>query len=936
MEVLEEFVASGGGPRDSDAYTINGQPGDLYPCSSQDTFKLDVTYGKRYLLRMVNAMMNGIMFFGVANHSLTVVGADASYTKPVKTDYVVITPGQTIDLLLETNQVTPGGRYYMAARAYTSANGVPIDNTTATCTAIIQYNCDSVTNSSTTPLFPILPNYNDTTAAYDFLGSLRSLEPLLFPLNTYDTRITSTIAVNTFPCENNSCAGPNGTRLGASMNNISFQLPSIDILDAYYYHIYGVFGTRFPSSPPYYFNFTDTNLPMTLLTPERATEVRVIAYNLNVELVFQNTRLLGGLDHPMHLHGYSFYVVGWGFGNFNESRDPLNYNQVDPPLRNTVLVPINGWAAIRFKAHNPGVWFLHCHLERHVTWGMETVFIVKEGNRPEERMLPPPRHITYILYIHVIMQVKEASYTRLCETKSILTVNGQFPGPTLYAYRGETIYVKLHNYGRYNITLHWHGVKQPRNPWSDGPEYITQCPIQPGDTFYYKIILSMEIGTIWWHAHSDWSRATVHGALVVQPESGSIYPFPEPHQEVPVILGEWWKEDVMEVLEEFVASGGGPRDSDAYTINGQPGDLYPCSSQDTFKLNVTQGKRYLLRMVNAAMNEVLFFAIANHTLTVVGADGSYTKPLTKQYVVISPGQTLDCMFEANQASGRYYMAARAYSTGTQISFDNTTTTGIVQYDNAGSVSNITAPLLPSLPYYNDTTAAFDFLGNLRILDPLKYPLNKYDMQIFSTVSINMFPCQNNSCAGPNGTRLAASMNNISFVSPSTDILRAYYNHINGVFGTGFPSVPPIFYNFTGNDLPLILQTPKRATEVRVIEYDSVIEMVFQGTNLIAGLDHPMHLHGYNFYVVGWGFGNFDAKKDPLNYNLVDPPFRSTVLVPINGWAAIRFKAHNPGVWFMHCHLERHLTWGMNTVFIVRDGNGTEEHMLPPPRHMPPC
>ncbi|KAJ0751513.1 putative laccase [Helianthus annuus] len=56
----------------------------------------------------------------------------------------------------------------------------------------------------------------------------------------------------------------------------------------------------------------------------------------------------------------------------------------------------------------------------------------------------------------VITQVKEASYTRLCETKSILTVNGQFPGPTLYVRKGDTIYVKVHNNGRYNITIHWY------------------------------------------------------------------------------------------------------------------------------------------------------------------------------------------------------------------------------------------------------------------------------------------------------------------------------------------------------------------------------------------------------------------------------------------------------------------------------------------------
>ncbi|KAJ0571781.1 putative laccase [Helianthus annuus] len=417
--------------------------------------------------------------------------------------------------------------------------------------------------------------------------------------------------------------------------------------------------------------------------------------------------------------------------------------------------------------------------------------------------------------------------------------------------------------------------------------------------------------------------------------------FPLNFMYVKFYLGEWWKKDVMEVLQEFVESGGAPRDSDAYTINGQPGDFYPCSSQATFKLNVEYGKRYVLRMVNAAMNEILFFAIANHSLTVVGADGSYTKQLTKEYVVISPGQTLDCMLEANQVrpGSRYYMAARAYSSATGVSFDNTTTTGILQYDSRGDsilTTTTTSPILPSLPYYNDTTAAFDFLGGLRSFEPLKFPLSAYDTRIYSTVSVNTFPCKNNSCAGPNGTRLAASMNNISFEFPLVDILEAYYYHINGVFSTRFPSVPPLYYNFTDTNLPAILLTPKRATKVKVIEYNTTVEVVFQGTALVAGLDHPMHLHGFNFYVVGWGFGNFDEKKDPLNYNLVDPPFRNTVLVPINGWAAIRFKAHNPGVWFLHCHIERHLTWGMETVFIVKNGKQTQESMLPPPVHMPRC
>lgn len=119
---------------------------------------------------------------------------------------------------------------------------------------------------------------------------------------------------------------------------------------------------------------------------------------------------------------------------------------------------------------------------------------------------------------------------------------------------------------------------QPRNPWSDGPEYITQCPIQPGAKFSQTVIFSAEEGTLWWHAHSDWSRATVHGAIVIYPKEGSSYPFPKPDAEVPIILGEWSKEDDNDILDSLRRSGSGrPNVSDAYLINGQPGDLYPCS-----------------------------------------------------------------------------------------------------------------------------------------------------------------------------------------------------------------------------------------------------------------------------------------------------------------------------------------------------------------------
>ena len=53
------------------------------------------------------------------------------------------------------------------------------------------------------------------------------------------------------------------------------------------------------------------------------------------------------------------------------------------------------------------------------------------------------------------LQIKETNYTRLCREKTILTVNGQFPGPTIHARKGDVVVVNVYNQGDKNITIHW-------------------------------------------------------------------------------------------------------------------------------------------------------------------------------------------------------------------------------------------------------------------------------------------------------------------------------------------------------------------------------------------------------------------------------------------------------------------------------------------------
>ncbi|MED6197716.1 high-affinity glucose transporter [Stylosanthes scabra] len=529
---------------------------------------------------------------------------------------------------------------------------------------------------------------------------------------------------------------------------------------------------------------------------------------------------------------------------------------------------------------------------------------------------------------------------RLCKTHNRITVNGQYPGPTLEINNGDTLLVKVINKARYNVTIHWHGVRQMRTGWADGPEFVTQCPIRPGESYTYRFTVQGQEGTLWWHAHSSWLRATVYGALIIHPREGHPYPFPKPNRETPIILGEWWNANPIDVVRQATRTGAAPNVSDAYTINGQPGDLYNCSKKGTVVVPIDSGETNLLRVINAALNQPLFFTVANHKLTVVGADASYLKQFTTKVLMLGPGQTTDVLITGDQPPSRYYMAARAYQSAQNAPFDNTTTTAILQYNSRISHKNSVAkPLMPSLPAYNDTNTVTQF--SRKFFSPRKVEVpTEIDQNLFFTVGLGLNRCPPNfskkRCQGPNGTRFTASINNVSFVLPNNiSILQAHQLGIPGVFTTDFPAQPPVKFDYTGN-VSRSLWQPVPGTKAHKLKFGSRVQIVIQDTSIVTPENHPIHLHGYDFYIVAEGFGNFDAKKDTSKFNLVDPPLRNTVAVPVNGWAVIRFVADNPGAWLMHCHLDVHITWGLATILLVENGVGELQSIEPPPLDLPLC
>ncbi|XP_054780830.1 laccase-17-like [Prosopis cineraria] len=548
---------------------------------------------------------------------------------------------------------------------------------------------------------------------------------------------------------------------------------------------------------------------------------------------------------------------------------------------------------------------------------------------------------------HYNFEIKLQNLTRLCQTKSIVTVNGQFPGPRIIAREGDRLVIRVVNHVKNNITIHWHGVRQLRNGWADGPAYITQCPILSGQSYVYNFTVSGQRGTLWWHAHISWLRATLYGPIIILPSKHVPYPFPQPFKEQTLTFGEWWKADTEAVINQAMQTGSAPNLSDAYTINGLPGPLYNCSSKDTFKLNVKPGKTYLLRLINAALNDELFFSIANHTFTVVEADAVYVKPFETNVVLITPGQTMNVLLKTkpNPPNATFLIAARPYATG-PATFDNTTAAGILHYKKNSppppnpNLNNKKLPLLkPSLPKFNDSAFSMNFNNKIRSLANAKFPAKvpkSVDRHFFFTVGLGIIKCsQNQTCQGPNNTRVAASINNVSFVQPNVALLQAhFFNKSKGVYTTDFPANPPFKFNYTGTPPSNIVVNS--GTKVVMLPYNTSVELVLQDTSIIGAESHPLHLHGFNFFVVGQGIGNFDSKKDPLKFNVVDPAERNTVGVPSGGWVALRFLADNPGVWFMHCHLEVHTSWGLKMAWIVQNGNGHHQKLPHPPSDLPQC
>ncbi|KAK7835204.1 monocopper oxidase-like protein sku5 [Quercus suber] len=99
--------------------------------------------------------------------------------------------------------------------------------------------------------------------------------------------------------------------------------------------------------------------------------------------------------------------------------------------------------------------------------------------------------------------------------------------------------------------------------------------------------------------------------------------------------------------------------------------------------------------------------------------------------------------------------------------------------------------------------------------------------------------------------------------------------------------PNIMFDTPNDNVLLVL-----GTSVVDAMYHDYVHVVFQ--NPLQQIQ-TWHLDGYNFFVVGMGFGTWDESKKE-SYNLFNAVSRSTIQVYPLAWTAVLVKLDNQGMW----------------------------------------
>jgi FtsP/CotA-like multicopper oxidase with cupredoxin domain len=101
--------------------------------------------------------------------------------------------------------------------------------------------------------------------------------------------------------------------------------------------------------------------------------------------------------------------------------------------------------------------------------------------------------------------------------RGLITVNRQLPGPAVQVCKDDLVVVDVANHmDGASASIHWHGIVQKETPFADGVPFLTQYPINSGNSFRYAFF-ARNSGTQMYHSHSGLQKADgIYGPFIVR------------------------------------------------------------------------------------------------------------------------------------------------------------------------------------------------------------------------------------------------------------------------------------------------------------------------------------------------------------------------------------------------------------------------------------
>ncbi|SCU94029.1 LAMI_0E16424g1_1 [Lachancea mirantina] len=497
--------------------------------------------------------------------------------------------------------------------------------------------------------------------------------------------------------------------------------------------------------------------------------------------------------------------------------------------------------------------------------------------------------------------------------RNMTLINGAYPGPLMEANSGDVLYIHVLNELDEPTTIHCHGLFFSKESYNDGASSINQCPI-PGDggEYTYRIHIDEDQwGTYWYHSHYGAQQADgIFGPIVIHSEQERKILNTTYDEDVVVMVNDYYQDMANVYMAEYlgpdnentepVPDDGLIQGSNSYEYNPDTYVASDGSSRNiTYKesyisdLKFHKDKTYRVRLINAGYFAQLNFAIDEHKLKVIEADGTNTEPLELESVDLSVAQRYSFILEPPKGTlTQYWMRARfnTFCFNTDNSNLNPEFHAIVRYNDG----NTTLPESESWPYNG---------GDVRCRD--------LDQSLLKTLGSTV-PLQANGSTRPD---VSVDLE-VSFQIGAYQLDRGYFNDMTWKPLVNSSTMTELALNPGNNSLRTL--SPKalesKNSDQYLLNFDQRGQIVDLIINNYDDGAHPFHMHGHKFWVLmvndrGYFQEDFyDQGSSPMNFQ--NPILRDTVSIPGFGYGVIRFVVDNPGVWPFHCHIGWHMESGL--------------------------